>query len=345
MNANNQKNYMLKATLKTILIPVVVFVVLNIVDLLGPTHNALIANVVDLTNFARNLIIYFAFALGLHVNMTMGRMDLSLGAQMYLGVIFGGNIALSLNLGGIGVIVLSMLIGALAGVVSGVLFVKMRILPMVLGLGMTLVYECISYLAYNAAGITLFGKPGTSILSEVWFIILVVVALVLVSTYVLQMSMFGYKRRAIQGSQRLAHDAGINIYSNCVVCYALCGALVALAGVFTTSYNGSLIPSIGMASNGRVFSNMFPMILGTWIGSFSGNATIGTLSASISVYFLKAGLSKLGLDDLTSTIIIYGAWLLFMIIQAAAPRYAHKKAYKARKELAQKTRRELAASV
>lgn len=333
---------MLQAVLKTLLIPALVFVVMNIADIaFGPNHDALISSDVDIIAFMRNLIIYFAFALALHINMTMGRMDLSLGAQMFLGVIFGGNLALQFNLGGIGVIVLSMIIGALAGAVSGLLFVKMRILPMVLGLGMTLVYECFSYLAYNAAGITLFGKPGTDILGEIWFIALVVIVLVLVSTYILQMSMFGYKRRACQGGQRLAHDAGINIFSNCVGCYAICGALVALAGVFTTSYQGALIPTIGMSSNGRVFSNMFPMILGGWIGSFSGNATIGTLSASISVYLLKAGLAKLGFDELSSAIVVYGAWLLFMIVQAQLPKLAYRKAFKARKALALKTRAEL----
>ena len=48
----------------------------------------------------------------------------------------------------------------------------------------------------------------------------------------LQLSVFGYKRRAIRGNQKLAVDSGINIYINCLICYAMAGALVAVSGVF-----------------------------------------------------------------------------------------------------------------
>lgn len=49
----------------------------------------------------------------------------------------------------------------------------------------------------------------------------------LVMTYLFQYSGFGYNRRAIQGNQKLAHDAGINIYKNAFLCYVAAGALVA----------------------------------------------------------------------------------------------------------------------
>lgn len=81
----------------------------------------------------------------------------------------------------------------------------------------------------------------------------------LVMTYLFQYSGFGYNRRAIQGNQKLAHDAGINIYKNAFLCYVAAGALVAIAGVFDTAYKSSLVPVLGMNSNSTVFANMFPM--------------------------------------------------------------------------------------
>ena len=67
---------------------------------------------------------------------------------------------------------------------------------------------------YNQQGLNLFGKPGVSILSNWGFIIVVTLLVMLVMTYLFQYSGFGYNRRAIQGNQKLAHDAGINIYKN-----------------------------------------------------------------------------------------------------------------------------------
>ena len=138
------------------------------------------------------------------LNLAFCGVDTSTGSQMYLACIIGGNIALSLNLGGVGVLAFSMLFGMLAGGFVGFLFINMRILPMVLGLGISLVYECISFSMYNQQGLNLFGKPGVSILSNWGFIIVVTLLVMLVMTYLFQYSGFGYNRRAIQGNQKLA---------------------------------------------------------------------------------------------------------------------------------------------
>lgn len=339
----NSSKYKLIALLQTLAVPLVVFVVMSAIDY-AVTGSGLISSSVDLKGFMRSLITWFAFAMALNVNLSCGRMDLSLGAQMYMGCILGGNFAMSLGFGGIGIILVSMVVGAACGLIVGLLFVNLKILPMVLGLGCTLVYECISYACYNSQGLMLYGKQGTDILSNVSFIIAVVVILVIAMTIILQISAFGYRRRAIQGSQRLASDAGINVFSNCLVCYALAGALVALAGVFTTAYSGSLTPVLGMSSNGKVFSNMFPMMLGSWVAGFLGNQSIGVLAGSCSVYFLKAGLSKLGLDDLTSTIFVYGAWLLFLIYLNNKDVVSYNKKRKQRKAESQQMRAALLAA-
>lgn len=290
--------------------------------------------------FMRNLVTSFCFALGLNCNLPVGRMDTSTGSQMYLACIIGGNIALSLNLGGIGVLVFSMLFGMLAGGFVGFLFINMRILPMVLGLGISLVYECISFSMYNQQGLNLFGKPGVSILSNWGFIIVVTLLVMLVMTYLFQYSGFGYNRRAIQGNQKLAHDAGINIYKNAFLCYVAAGALVAIAGVFDTAYKSSLVPVLGMNSNSTVFANMFPMAVGVWLSKKS-NPVVGILAGSLSVQFLILGLAKftaIGVSDYMQTCIKYSVWLIFMIYRMNEDKFDHIKAKHARIALARKTR-------
>ncbi|EET62188.1 branched-chain amino acid ABC transporter, permease protein [Marvinbryantia formatexigens DSM 14469] len=329
--------YQVKNIIKLISLPLAVFIVMNIVDMTiaGTTT---VSSITDLKTLLRTGLTCYCFALALNCNLLSGRMDLSAGAQMFMGCIFGGNLALQLNLGGIGVLIFSMAGGALCGLLVGLLFVNLRILPMVLGLGMTLIFECFSFGAYNQQGLMLYGKQGVAILSDVTFILIVAVLVLAVMTYLFQYSPFGYRRRAIQGNQKLAADAGINIFVNCVVCYVLAGALVACAGVFDTAYKGSLTPVLGMSSNSSVFSNMFPLFLGIYIGGYIGNPILGVLSGSISVRLLILGLSKLSMEGSVQNIIVYSLFLLFMIYKMNVDKLDYLKKKKERIRLAQQTK-------
>lgn len=335
-NVTNKK-LLMKQIFGTIAVPITIWIIMEIIVLnLVDTH--VVGNLIDVKNLLRALITSFCFALAINTNLMLGRMDLSLGAQMYLGVIFGGNLALRLNLGGVGVLVLSIIIGAISGLVVGYIFVKLKILPMVLGLGMTLVYETISFSSFNQQGLMLFGKPNIEILSNVVFIILIAALVGLFMTYLFQFSIFGYRRRAIKGSQRLASDSSININKNCVVSYLIAGGLAAAAGVFATAYSGTLIPVIGMESNSSVFVNMFPMFLGMWIGSFARNQVVGVFAGALSIQFLKVGLSKLGMDPAYQTIIVYLLWLLFTVYRLNWPKVTYAKKRKIRQMQARQLR-------
>lgn len=328
---------MLLSILKTIAVPLAVWVIMEIITRTCASGASVIRNSADIKTLFRNMVSTIAFALAISTNLNCGRMDLSLGAQMYAGTIFGGNIALAMGWGGAGMLILAMLIGGLCGFITGFLFVNMRILPMVLGLGMTLIFECICFMINNQQGVIIYGKPGTDILSNETFIIVVALALIAVSTYLFQFSRYGYRYRAIQGSQKLAGDAGINIYTNCVFCYILGGILVACAGVFITAYSGSLAPVLGMSSNGYVFKNMFPMILGTWIGGFCYNRQLGIFMAALSINLLILGLSKLGLAMSVQNVVVYVLFLLFMVFSSNKDKLAYHKARTARIALAERT--------
>ena len=339
-NSNMKENLM--HVLKAIAVPLIVWIVMELIDR-AVVHMGVINNMADVKTLFRNLVSTLAFALAISTNLNCGRMDLSLGAQMYAGVIFGGNIALMMGLHGVGVLLFSMLVGGLCGLIIGVMFVNLRILPMVLGLGMTLVFECLCFAINNQQGVILFGQNGMEILSNVGFIMVVVAVLVLVAHYIFQFSKYGFRYRAIQGSQKLAQDAGINIFTNCVISYVIAGVLVAVAGVFITAYQGSLTPVLGMSSNGRVFSNMFPMVLGAWIGVLCANREVGILMGSVAVNILLLGLSKLGASASVQNVIIYALFLAFVVYNTNKHKFAYAKARRARKALAEKTLAEKAA--
>ncbi len=337
--SKTKNNNRMQGIIKAIAVPVIVWAIMEMIARIG-AGTSVIANSADVKTLFRNLISTVAFALAISTNLNCGRMDLSLGAQMYAGSIFGGNIALAMGWGGAGMLICAMIVGGLCGLITGVLFVNLRILPMVLGLGMTLVFECICFMINNQQGVIVYGQPGIDILSNVYFIIIVAVVLILAATYLFQFSRFGYRYRAIQGSQKLASDAGINIFSNCVLCYVLGGMLVACAGVFITVYSGSLAPVLGMSSNTYVFSNMFPMVLGAWVGAMCHNAQFGVLMGSISVNLLTLTLSKLGLGMSEQNVIVYALFLMFIVYNTNKNAFKKRRAKAARIALAQQTRKE-----
>lgn len=340
MKSQKRMNLITKNVLCSLAVPVIVWVLMEIIDRSVSGVGA-IANMEDIKNLSRSLVTAFCFALALNCNMLSGRMDLSAGAQSFMGCIFGGNLALSLHLGGIGVLVFSILVGALCGMAVGLIFIKLRILPMVLGIGMTLVYECISFAAYDQQGLMLFGKSGVGILSEVPFIVVVLAIIIIFITYLFQYSKFGYERRAIQGNQKISSDSGINIYINCVICYVLAGGLVAVAGVFDTAFKGSMVPVLGMSSNSTVFVNLFPMFIGIWLSKYS-NPIVGILISCLSVRIFVIGLAKLNMDGNLQNCILFTIYLLFMIYRMNEDKINYVAKRKLRKALAIKTRKELA---
>ena len=118
-----KKHVLLMNAAFTVAIPAAVWLIMELLNLAFCGVHTL-NSTVDYTTLMRNLVTSFCFALGLNCNLPVGRMDTSTGSQMYLACIIGGNIALSLNLGGIGVLVFSMLFGMLAGGFVGFLFIN-----------------------------------------------------------------------------------------------------------------------------------------------------------------------------------------------------------------------------
>ena len=149
---------------------------------------------------------------------------------------------------------------------------------------------------------------------------------------------------AVQGGQRLASDAGVNIYTNCIISYTLAGALAACAGVFNTAFMGTLVPTLDMGSNSMFFGSMFPMFVGTWLGAFVGNPVMGVLCGTISVRLLGLGLAKLSLEGTVQNVIIFTLFLLFMILRDNMSKLIYRKKRRARIALARRTRQELISS-
>ncbi len=301
----------------------------------------LFKSVLDIRNFVRSVGISTCTALALSFNLASGRFDLSLGAQRMLATIMGANIAIKLGLGPVGVVLCVLVVGLISGGIVGTIFVTARVPPMILGVGMTMVYECIAFVASNGEGLQLFGK-GYDALSNLGFTIVVVIAACLLIMFLFQFTRFGYEMRAISGSQQIAKNSGINIFFHVALCYTLAGGMASFSGIFDTAFQGSMSASVGMSSNGAVMSNCFPMFLGGYLARWS-NQPVGILFATITLKLLSTGYTALNLSTTASEVLNMGLFLLFLIVRANEFVPKQKKADALRIQKAKEKKEKLAA--
>lgn len=306
-----------KGLLLLIGIPAATYVLMELICVIFfKTH--VMKTVLDVSNFARNAGIGACAAFALSFNATSGRMDLSLSAQQMMSIIVGGTIALALGMGTFGILFFTIVVGLLGGSLVGLVFVTFRIPSMVLGIGMGLIYECITF-TFFPNGLMLTGVDNIGILSDAKFVIIVVLAAALVVILILQYTKFGFHQRAVQGSQRIAKQSGIKLFKTVFLCYAFAGALIALAGVFDVAFKGTLAVELGTTSNGSIFGYMFPVLFGAFLTRWTKNQTLGILSGVLVNEVFLRGLSAMHLPFAAVSLFSMLLFLGFLIFRENYP--------------------------
>jgi ribose/xylose/arabinose/galactoside ABC-type transport system permease subunit len=285
--------------------------------------------ILDVQNYVRNVGISACTALALSYNLGQGRFDLSLGAQRMLVAVIGGNAAIKLGLGTPGVILFAFLFGLAAGGLAGIIFVTTRIPAMVLGVGIALMYECIAFVSSKSQGLKLFGVKGVESLSNMYLAIWVVLAAVLFVMIIDRYTKFGFYARAINGSQRIASNCGINIFAHAVGCYTIAGGLVSFSGVFGAAFQGGMDAELGFSSNSAVMSSCFPMFLGKFMSRWSSDA-VGILFSTMTITLFQTGLSVLKISATGQQVFTMSMFLVFLVLRANEKIFKTRRAIKAR---------------
>lgn len=190
-------------------------------------------------------------AVGFYFVMVMGMFDFSIGANIMLSAIVGCVFANRLGLGYVGLIVGSIVTGALVGLLNGVFYTKLRIPSMIVTTGLALIYESVAN--YIAGGVeqTLpsdlraFGQmPGNLILAITAF----------AGAYVLlNYTKIGTYTYAIGSNEFVAKNMGINVNFYKVLAFIISGAFLGIMAILTISYGSSMVAVTGMSSMSRNF--------------------------------------------------------------------------------------------
>ncbi|MCM1193559.1 MAG: sugar ABC transporter permease [Acetatifactor muris] len=281
----------------TLAIPFISAVILEVICLGQGQH--IITNARSFSNFIVYTAIVMVTTIALSINLNSGRFDFSLGSMAALSAVIGAKISYSLLGGGKGsavlMFVITVLAGAVLGLVSGILYVTLRIPPIITSLGVTLIYEGILYTITDGKYVmaevqndSMSGFAGT------WVYAAVIIAAILALMILLfDHTRFGFDYNALKNGQKVAVNTGIREVSNAVICYAVCGGLMGIVGFLNAARNTNINGGqLNFGSIAIMFTAFLPMFIGSYISRFT-NEKVGFLLAAVCMSMLNSTFAAL----------------------------------------------------
>lgn len=282
------------------IIPVVMFLILKSLSMNFGDQRFAVGS--DLSTIIYTAIYTCMIALAMAINLFSGRFDFSSGAVLVVSAIVGGNFAKEHSFGPVGLILSVVCVGMLLGTLSGIVYVFLKLPPMISSLGMTMIYEAVSLLVNNSKGIKMIGRFDVLVFADQKNLFLIILMVVAVCSYLFYMTSFGYNYRALASGQKIAVETGINEKKNAVIVYAVAGGLIGIAATIFLSKYGFVSPEAGLGSSTYFMGAFLPIFIGGFLSRYS-NMIIGVLIGSFCQAMLSSGLVSLGLSNSMQTLI------------------------------------------
>jgi ribose transport system permease protein len=232
-------------------------------------------------------------AVGLVIALSAGAFDLAIGATLGFGSIL---VAWLLAKRGIPIapaIVLTIIAGAVVGLLNGLLVVRARIDSFIATLGMSSIL--LAMIAWTSSSQQILGlsnsfqKLGTTEIFGLTLPVYLMLAIALVAWYVLECTPVGRHVYATGGNTEAARLAGVRTSAVVVVALVACGAIAAFSGLLVSSALGTGDPTIGPAY-------LLPAFSAAFLGStqFRGGR-FNVWGTVLAVYVLATGVKGLQL--------------------------------------------------
>ncbi|MDC7300609.1 ABC transporter permease [Agathobacter ruminis] len=307
-----------KKIVGTFIIPVIVFLILEGLCLSKGEH--IITNAKSFDNFIVYVAIVMITTIALSINLNSGRFDFSLGSMAALSAIIGAKISYAIFGGGKGsalcMLLVTIVAGLLLGLISGSIYVLLKIPPIITSLGVTLIYEGVmytitdgKYLMTEVQNSSMAGFVGT------WIYAAIIIVLVLVLTIVLfDHTRFGFDYNALKSGQKVSVNTGIKEVKNALICYTICGGLMGLVGFFNAARNTTINGGqLNFGSIAIMFTAFLPMFIGSYISRYS-NEKVGFLLAAICMSMLNSTFAVFSNEITASMQSIINAVLLVVFL-------------------------------
>ena len=258
--------------------------------------------------------------MALSVNLNSGRFDFSLGSMAVLSSVLAAKTTNALLHGSGGsaivMLVLCIVFGALLGLASGALYVALKIPPIITSLGVTLIYEGITFTVTSGKYVMdEVRNPSMTAFAGSWYFPAILIVLVLaLMIWLFDHTRFGYDYKALQSGQKVAVNTGIREIPNAIVCYVICGALMGLVGFLNAARSSNINGgALNFGSIGIMFTAFLPMFIGGYIGRFS-NEKLGYFLAALCMSMLNSTFAAFSNEISASMQSIINAVLLVVFL-------------------------------
>ena len=281
-----------KRIVNALAMPVVTLVVLQTLCLLN--GQSVISNMKSFDNFIVYTAIVMITTMALSINLNSGRFDFSLGSMASLSSIIGAKITYGILSGGNGsapvMLCISLVAGVILGLISGLTYCTLRLPPIIVSLGVTLVYEGIMYTITGGKYVmSEVQNPSMSALTGTWVYAALIIAAVLAFMIItFDKTAFGYDYNALKSGQKVAVATGINEVKNTLICYGISGGLMGIVGTLNAARNTTINGGqLNFGSIAIMFTAFLPMFIAGYIGRFT-NEKIGFLLAAVCMSLLNS---------------------------------------------------------
>lgn len=306
------------------IILVVLFIVVDILS--GFTFHG-IGNIGEIF---KNNSLTLIMSLGMLCVLLTGGIDISITgvlafAGMTVGMLQKYNVIKNVPL----LFLIAIAIGALCGLLNGVVIAKGKVSPIICTLGAMYIWRGLATVVYNGewasgenvAGMSAFGNTaGPYIILAAAFVVYFVV---------MKWTPFGRKVYAIGSNREAAQISGINVDRVEILVYVLMGVLAGLAGALSVSLYGSAQPTM---QDGKEMDVIAACVIGGVSMSGGRGTVVGTLLGGIFYAVVYKALPLVGLESIWQNLIKGVIILAVVVINVVSQRISRRQAL-ARREI------------
>jgi ribose/xylose/arabinose/galactoside ABC-type transport system permease subunit len=266
----------------------------------------------SLLGLTQNFLPFGIVALGLGVVILTGGIDLSVGAVAGLSAIVMAELWQGLHLSIWVSAVCGILLGALLGLINGIIITRLRTEPLIATLATSFIFGSIGTALAGAAPPSgfpdSFNALGQGLIGNVLpYQLLLFAVLAIFFALLMSRSAYGRKIVMVGYNSDAARYAGIRVGRITASAYVISGAMAALAGIVLASYYSAVRPDMGDI---LLLTTITMVVLGG-VSIFGGEGSmIGVVLAVLLLGFLRQGMMIAGFSDMVTTMLTGGILLV-----------------------------------
>jgi fructose transport system permease protein len=265
--------------------------------------NPRFASAGSLSLVLQQVAVIAALAVGQTLIILTAGIDLSVGAIAIFAMLVGAKLSAESGLPAPLAILVSIIVGTLAGLLNGVLVTRLKLPPFIVTLGTLSVFTALALLYSKGQSIQAPDMPELMTWTggvirfgdfTLTYGVIMVVVLYLVVGFVLSQTRWGRHVYAVGNDIEAARLVGIRVNRVLVSTYAAAGLIYGVTTWIMIGRAGAASPNAAVDANLETITAV--VIGGTSLFGGRG-ALIGTALGALIVGFFRSGLSLAGVDD------------------------------------------------